>query len=198
MNMNRNHRNLCASEEWGDYLRDELVPWTLGDRALGGSVLELGPGPGLTTELLRSRARRLTAVEADGDAAAALERRFAGTNVTVVHADGTDMPFRSGRFSSAVALTMLHHVPSTRAQDALFAEVRRVLRPEGWFLGEDSTDDPGFRAFHRGDVCVPVEPGTLRRRLRAAGFDRIEVERGDHVMRFAARRPGGSDRKEGT
>ena len=50
--MNRNHRRLCASDEWGEYIRDELMPWVIGDRALGGSVLEIGPGPGLTTDLL--------------------------------------------------------------------------------------------------------------------------------------------------
>jgi SAM-dependent methyltransferase len=186
--VNRSHRDLCASDGWRDYIRDELLPWVLGGRGLGGSVLELGPGPGVTTELLRSRARRLTTVESDPGAALALERRFADTNVTVVHADAADMPFRGGRFTSAIALTMLHHVPSASAQDALFAEVRRVLRPGSWFLGEDSTDDPGFRAFHRGDVCVPVEPATLAARLRGAGFDEADVELGDHVVRFAARR----------
>jgi len=186
--MNTNHRNLCDSDRWAEYIRDEVLPWVLGDRPLGGSLLELGPGPGRTTTLLRTRVRRLTAVESDGTAVRTLKRRFRATNVTVVQGSGDDLPFRRGRFSSAVALTMLHHVPTTSAQDALFAEVCRVLRPGGWFLGEDSTDDPGFRGFHRGDVCNPVDPATLAPRLRASGFDEAEVELGDHIVRFAARR----------
>lgn len=185
--MNSEHRQLCASGEWGEYLRDEVVPWTLGERRLGDSVLELGPGPGLSTELLRLRVPRLTAVENDPAAAGSLAARFYGTNVSVVGADAIEMPFRAGRFSSAIAFTMLHHVPSVGAQDALFEEAARVLRPGGWFLAADSLDDPGFREFHRGDVCVPVDPDTLAPRLRAAGLTDVDIERGDGVFRVAAR-----------
>jgi SAM-dependent methyltransferase len=189
--MNRGHRELCASERWGTHIRDTLVPWVLGDRPLGGSVLEIGPGPGLTTDVLRSRTRRVTAVEADGAAAETLRRRMTGTNVTVVHADATALPFRSSRFSAGVAMTMLHHVPSPEAQDRLLAEACRVLRPGAWMLGVDSLDSRGFRDFHRGDVCVPVPPETLAARLRDAGFVDVDVVRGDEAVRFAARRPSG-------
>lgn len=187
--MNSGHRELCASERWGRHIRETLVPWVLDDRSLGGSVLEIGPGPGLTTDVLRSRTRRVTVVEADRAAARRLDRRLAGANVTVVNADATAMPFRGGRFSAAVAMTMLHHVPTTEAQDALLAETCRVLQPGAWMLGVDSLDSPGFRDFHRGDVCVPVDPGTLARRLVDAGFVDVEVEVGEEAVRFAARRP---------
>ncbi len=187
--MNRGHRELCASERWGKHIRETLVPWVLGDRPLGGSVLEIGPGPGLTTDVLRPLTRKVTAVEADGAAARRLAGRLAGTNVTVVNADATAMPFRSGRFSAGVAMTMLHHVPTVAAQDALLTEACRVLRPGAWMLGVDSLDSPGFRDFHRGDVCVPVDPGTLGRRLVDAGFVDVDVEVGDEAVRFAARRP---------
>jgi hypothetical protein len=70
----------------------------------------------------------------------------------------------------------------------LLAEGCRVLRPGGWLLGEDSLDDPGFREFHEGDVCVPVDPDTLGTRLLAAGFADVEVEQTDAVFRFAAMR----------
>jgi SAM-dependent methyltransferase len=186
--MNRGHRNLCASERWGDHIRDTLMPWVLGERVLGGSVLEIGPGPGLTTDLLRPRTRRLTAVESDRGVANALGQRLAGTNVTVINADAAAMPFRSGRFSAAIAMTMLHHVPSPEAQDALLTEACRVLRPGAWLLGVDSLDSPGFRDFHRGDVCVPVDPDTLGARLLDAGFVDVDVARGDDAVRFAARR----------
>jgi SAM-dependent methyltransferase len=187
--MNSDHRVFCASPEWGDYLRDELLPWVLGDRTLGDSALEVGPGPGLTSELLRPLTGRLTTVEADEETADALVKRFADTNVTVVHADAVRMPFSEATFSAAIALTMLHHVPSAAAQDAVLAEIRRVLRTDCWLLGEDSTDDPDFREFHLGDVCVPVDPATLGARLEAAGFVDPEIELGDHVVRFAAKRP---------
>ena len=185
--MNQGHRELCASEDWFGYLRDELVPWMLGDRDLGKRALEIGPGPGRSTDLLRSRSASLTAVEPDPAAAAALAGRFIGTNVVVLEADAADLPFDDGRFTGAVAMTMLHHVPTEAAQDALLAEACRVLRPVGWFIGVDSLDDPGFRDFHAGDVCLPVDPDAFEPRLRAAGFEEIEIERGDGAFRFAAR-----------
>ena len=187
--MNRNHRELCASDGWGEYIRDDLLPWVLGERPLGGSVLEIGPGPGLSTDLLRSRTRRLTAIESDRRAAASLERRLAGTNVTVVDADATDMPFRRGRFTASVAMTMLHHVPTVQLQDALLAEACRVLRPGGWLMGVDSLDNAGWREFHEGDVCVPVDPETFEPRLLAVGFAEVEVEQREEAFRFAGRRP---------
>jgi SAM-dependent methyltransferase len=187
--MNRGHRELCASKRWGRYIREELVPWVIADKPLGGSVLEIGPGPGLMTDVLRSRTRKVTAVEADGAAARSLGRRLAGTNVTVINADATSTPFRGGRFSAAIAMTMLHHVPTVEAQDALLAETCRVLRPGAWFLGVDSLDSPGFRGFHRGDVCNPVDPGTLGLRLAKAGFVDVDVAVGEDAVRFAARRP---------
>jgi SAM-dependent methyltransferase len=187
--MNNGHRRLCSSARWGRHIRVDLVPWVVGERALGGSVLEIGPGPGLTTDVLRSRTRRITAVEADDKAATRLQRRLTGANVTVVHADAVAMPFRSGRFTAAAAMTMLHHVPTVAAQDALLAEARRVLRPGAWLLGVDSLDSPGFRAFHTGDVCVPIDPATFGSRLSDAGFVDVEVELGDGAVRFAGRVP---------
>ncbi|HEV8402519.1 MAG TPA: class I SAM-dependent methyltransferase [Candidatus Limnocylindrales bacterium] len=195
--MNRGHRELCASKRWGRHIRETLVPWVIGERPLGGSVLEIGPGPGLTTDVIRSRTRMVTAIETDDAAATRLARRLTGTNVTVVNADATAMPFRGGRFSAAVAMTMLHHVPSPEAQDALLAEACRVLRPGAWLLGVDSLDSPGFRGFHRGDVCVPVDPPTLGRRLADAGFTDVEVEVGEEAVRFAARRPQATIRTRG-
>jgi hypothetical protein len=63
--VNSEHRRLCASDEWAQYLREKIVPWTLGEHELGGMVLELGSGSGRSTELLRLRFRRLAVVEND-------------------------------------------------------------------------------------------------------------------------------------
>ena len=63
--MNSEHLRLCSSAEWGKNVADVLFPWVLGERDLGADVLEVGPGPGLTTDLLRQRVDKLTAVEID-------------------------------------------------------------------------------------------------------------------------------------
>jgi SAM-dependent methyltransferase len=154
---------------------------------LGDDVLEIGPGPGVTTELLRGRTRRLTALEVDAAAAAALQQRLNGSGVYVVHGDGAAIPFADGSFSGVVAFTMLHHVPTTALQDRLLAEARRVLRPGGVFAGFDGVGSFLFRLIHLGDTYTPVNPDTLGERLKAAGFADVAVERGRARFRFRAR-----------
>jgi ubiquinone/menaquinone biosynthesis C-methylase UbiE len=191
--MNKRHLELCASAEWAETVEREILPWALSGRELGDEVLEVGPGPGLTTDLLRRRVRQLTVVEVDPVLAIALAARLSGYNVGVVHADGATLPFQAGRFSAATCFTMLHHVPSPEHQDRLLAELRRVLHPGGLLVGVDSIDRPEWRELHAGDVCIPVDPATLADRLRAAGLVEVEVERESpepaRRFRFAARAP---------
>jgi SAM-dependent methyltransferase len=128
-------------------------------------------------------------VEIDTDLHASLAARFAGTNVEVLREDATRTSLETDRFSGAVCLSMLHHVPSIEKQDALLAEAFRVLRPGGVFVGEDSLDDPELRALHHDDVYVPVDPGTLAGRLSAAGFVEVEVATDQYAVRFRVCKP---------
>jgi SAM-dependent methyltransferase len=185
--MNFIHRRLCRSDAWRGFVHGKLLPWVLKDVALGDDVLEVGPGPGVTTEVLRTRAARLTAVEIDDRLAAALTDRMRGTNVTVVHGDATALPFPDGSFSGAVAFTMLHHVPSAALQDRLLREVRRVLRPGAVFAGSDSVTSFGFRILHVRDTNVTVPPDSFADRLRASGFADAHVKVGAGSFRFVAR-----------
>jgi SAM-dependent methyltransferase len=158
---------------------------------LGEDVLELGPGHGITTDLLRLRIPRITALEIDATMAKALASRFRGSNVTVVEGDAAAMPFDDGRFSGAISLHMLHHVHSIDLQNRVFQEVRRVLRPGAVFVGIDSLglDSIWMRLIHIGDTLVPVNAYTLPSRLQAAGFRENTVDTNPHAFRFHARRP---------
>jgi SAM-dependent methyltransferase len=98
------------------------------------------------------------------------------------------MPFRDASFSGAVAFTMLHHVPSAALQDAVLADVCRVLRPGGTFVGSDSLWSPMFQMFHWFDTMVAVDPNTFGQRLEAAGFTAVSIEMGERSFRFVARR----------
>lgn len=185
--MNRYHRYYCASPKWARRVSGELLPWALRGVDLGDDPLEIGPGLGVTTRLLTQRVPRLTALEIDEGFATDLRREFAGRDgaVEIVSGDGTRMPFPDNRFSAAVCFTMLHHVPSAEAQDRLFAEAYRVLRPGGVFAGSDSQPSLRFRAIHLFDTMVVVDPETLPQRLAAAGFTGVEVER-RRSLRFKA------------
>ena len=187
--MNRLHRWYCRSTFWKQHLARELLPWAMGGLDLGQDLLEVGPGPGLTTEILRQHFRRVTSLEIDPRLATALGHRMQGTNVRVVEGDAAAVPFKDGSFSGAVAFTMLHHVSSPVMQDRLLAEVCRVLRPGGSFVGSDSLWSRLFQMFHWFDTMVVVDPNTLGTRLKAAGFDEVSIEVGVRAFRFAARRP---------
>ena len=94
------------------------------------------------------------------------------------------MPFADASFDVVACFTMLHHVPSAGAQNRLFAEVARVLRPGGVFVGTDSIGRGiGFWLLHIGDTKVLIPPAGLPGRLSDAGFRDVA---GQHGRRRAA------------
>jgi len=187
--MNRFHKWYCRSGHWKRKMQDEILPWTLRDIELRDSVLEIGPGPGMTTDWLRNRVKNIECLEIDPALATSLGHRLLNSNVHVQQGDATAMPYSECLFSAVVSFTMLHHVPSLALQNQLFAEVYRVLRPGGVFAGVDSLPSTLMRMIHLGDTMVAVEPGTLDGRLRSAGFMSIRIELGAGRFRFSARRP---------
>lgn len=184
--VNEEHLALCSSPEWARLVEDDLLPWVLDGHDLGDELLEVGPGPGLTTDILRRLVTHVIAVELDAGLAGQLADRLADTNVEVVQADATRLPFPAGRFAAVACLTMLHHIPTAALQDAALAEMSRVLRPGGVLAGLDGLDTPDRRRVHRGDIFVPLDPGTLAVRLGRAGFAGISVEVRADRLRFAA------------
>jgi len=186
--MNLLHQWLCRSELWRATVQ-QRVPWVVGDTDLGPRVLEIGPGPGLTTDLLRMSVTQLTALEINVKLASALTSRLQGSNVQVVEGDAADMPFGNSEFSSAVSFIMLHHVPSPELQDQVLREVLRVLKPGGFFVGTDSLQNWLMRVIHIGDTFVPVNPDTFGNRLRRVGFEAPELQKNAQAFRFRARRP---------
>ena len=187
--MNLLHRRLCRSDAWADTVRTTILPSVLAGLDLGTDVLELGPGPGRTTEQLLDVAPRLTALELDGAAVRRLRRRLPDPRLTVVEGDATDLPFPDACFDTVLCLTMLHHVPSAAAQDRIFREALRVLRPGGVFAGSDGLLTARLRVIHVCDTLVVVDPATLPARLQNAGFIAADVSTGNQRLRFSAYRP---------
>ncbi len=184
--MNRGHLEFLASPQWTEMLKTDLLPWVDSVGELGDNVIEIGPGPGLTTDLVRPRVARLTAVEVDDDLAPALAHRLAGTNVDVLHADATRTGLSTGAYSTVLCFSMLHHMPSPDTQDRLFAEVGRLLRPGGLFIGVDAIDSDFMREAHVDDTYVPVGVDTLVERFRVAGLEEPVIEPAGYQFRFRA------------
>jgi ubiquinone/menaquinone biosynthesis C-methylase UbiE len=177
--VNEQHRVFCAGEEWRHLVQDTILREALRGVELGDDVIEVGPGPGFTTDVLRTMTARLTAVEIDDALASTLAQRLAGGNVEVVLGDATALEFDSRRFSGAASFHMLHHVPSGALQDRVFAELARVLVPGGVLVAADSGFKESTVAFHEGDTYNPIEPEDLEPRLAAAGFVGVEVRTND-------------------
>jgi SAM-dependent methyltransferase len=188
--MNESHLQFLASPAWAQMLEAELLPWIEAAGDLGDDVLEIGPGPGLTTDLLRRRVQRVTAVEIDPSLGEPLRDRLAGTNVDVIVADATDAGLPDNRFSAAACFSVLHHMPSAKDQDLLFAQLHRVLRPGGIFVGQDSLDLEPIRAAHADDTFTPVDPDRMKDRLTAAGFGGTKTDIVGFHFRFASQKPG--------
>jgi len=184
--MNKAHLVYCGGPEWAEAVKKYVVPGATEGIDLGDHLLEVGPGPGLTTDLLATMVPKMTAVELDEDLAARLAERFAGSHVTVHQGDATATPFADNTFSAAICLTMLHHLPTPADQDRLFVELNRVVRQGGIVMGSDSLDSPEFRSFHVDDICTPVDPALLAGRLEAADFTNVRVAPNPHAVRFWA------------
>jgi SAM-dependent methyltransferase len=185
MAMNLCHRLCCSSNRYFEAVESGLLPWVLADVDLGDSVLEIGPGYGANIRVLIDKAPHYTAVEIDQPLAERLKASY-GDRARIIHGDGTATGLPAEAFSGVVCFTMLHHIPTPELQDQLFAEAFRVLRPGGAFAGSDSADSRLFRLLHFRDTCNPVSTQTLSQRLRAAGFDDVDVESKGHRLRWRA------------
>jgi ubiquinone/menaquinone biosynthesis C-methylase UbiE len=187
--VNENHAKLMPSPEWAAYIQDEVLPQATAGVELGTELLELGPGPGASTDWLRHRVSRLVAVEHEEEAVTRLVERFEGTNVEVVSGDAAALEYPDASFDTVATCTMLHHIPTRAHQDRVLAEAFRVLRPGGVFFGSDSLPSDGLHHFHEGDTYNPVEPAAFLTRLQSAGFAEITLHVSHHLI-FAARKEG--------
>jgi SAM-dependent methyltransferase len=173
--VNAFHLQFCASPEWRQIVEETILPRALGDVDLGPHAIEIGPGPGFTTDVLMARVAHLTAVELDDDLFDALAARLAGTNVDVVKGNATALAFPDDRFSGAASFNMLHHVETDDEQRQVLAELARVVEPGGTLVAADGIENDATRAFHEDDIYNPIDPDDLRRWLVAAGFSAIDV-----------------------
>lgn len=185
--MSKVERAFCCGAMWRTTTRTvlDMLPT---DR-LGERLLEIGSGSGAIAEGL-STARpglAITATDLDPVMVDAAARRLENNpHVTVQSADATRLPFADGAFDSVVSCLMLHHVIEW---EAAVAEIARVLKPGGVFVGYDLTRTPVATAVHRVDrspfrLVNPHELAAegLRHGLRIDTGTKVF----GHVMQFSA------------
>jgi len=184
--MNRFENWFCGSAIWRKITERQILPWLLAGYKLGDNVLELGAGPGATTEELRRRSARVTSLEYDHRFAAKLRAHFSNTNVGVLQGDAASLPFPDGAFSSVIAVLVLHHLKSQEQQEKAFAEIHRVLQPGGAFLAVEIGDGWLQRFGHIKSTFVPVAPASVFARLTSLGFSQIVIDMKGTAFRICA------------
>jgi SAM-dependent methyltransferase len=95
----------------------------------GEHILDLGCGDGQLTLRVAATGAAVEGVDASAEMATAARAR--GVEVAVAAAE--ELPYGDGAFDAVFSNAALHWV---RDQDAMMAEVKRVLKPDGRFVAE--------------------------------------------------------------
>lgn len=162
-----------------EWVRYEREPWrvlrrTLRERflrrhlgRLAGTVLELGPGPGRFTPMVRARPRRsVVAVDISREALRAARRRVRpAASLAPVHwvqAAGERLPIRSRAVEGVVAFGNIVSLASVDGS-VLLGELARVTRPRGRLLVDFPTPVGATQEFFYLAARRHFLPRVLRR-----------------------------------
>src|SRR3954471_107512 len=154
-------------------LRFARTMWVYDNVREGSSLLDLGCGAGLLA-LLKRKGVALTGVDLSDECVAAARRN--GYDETVRGALDS-LPFKDAAFDYVVSLDVIGHIPAEQ-KDAVLAEIKRVLRPDGVTMhGIECTDRDARRAYEE------MKPEELRRFIAIDGHVGLEEEQ-EHAARF--------------
>jgi len=139
----------------------------------GRRILDLGCGLGYGAEVLAPLAREVVALDRDRDA---LRHARVGRTHALgpfVLADATRLPFRDASFDVVIAYELIEHLND---QEALLAEIRRVLPPAGLLLISSPDKDVYSGKLGQRNPFHPKEL-TTEELLRVLGphFERVAV-----------------------
>lgn len=150
------------------------------DLSSSDNVLDIGCGPGAAVRLAATLATSVVGVDASSPMIAIAKKRSSSfTNASFTTSPAESLPFDAENFSVVWTIQSWHHWNDPAKA---FAEIRRVLRPEGRFIiiekattGEHGIDQAGAEA--------------LAASLAAAGLTEPKVELISKHLIVSARRP---------
>ena len=155
-------------------IRFARTMWVYDNVRAGSAVLDLGCGAGMLA-LLKHKGVTLTGVDLSDECARAVRRNGYDVGVSAAL---THLPFPDHSFDYVVSLDVLGHV-AFEEKDAVLAEIRRVLRPEGVTMhGIECTDPNAVKRFEE------MSEEELRRFVEIDGHVGLEEEQ-QHAARFA-------------
>jgi arsenite methyltransferase len=155
----------------------------------GDRILDVGCGPGFyVSELLETVGPEgfVTGVDGSKPMLAISAKRCEGhSNVAFHEGDATALPVEDASFDRALSVQVLEYVADI---PAALAELHRVLRPGGrvllwdvdWATVSWHSEDPArmerFLKAWDEHLTDPSLPRTLAPRMRAAGFEDVELQ----------------------
>lgn len=140
----------------------------------GDTVVEIGPGRGALTDILKARAGKVVAVEYDRALAAMLRERYARSNVTIVEADVLSLDLHQ---TAGGPFLLAGNVPYYITTPILFQALQRPRAERSVFLvqkevAERMSAAPGgktygalsvnLQALATAELIMRVPPGAFR------------------------------------
>ena len=141
----------------------------------GVRLLEIGSGTGAMLQTLLDEGAEAQGVELRQDLIDQARHHFGPLPLERV--DGTSLPFADGSFDVVASFDVFEHIPDS---DAHLQEVRRVLKPAGWYVIQTPNrytnvvfETIRWRSFtrFRDDHCSLHSMKELKARLRKHGFE---------------------------
>jgi SAM-dependent methyltransferase len=141
----------------------------------GHRVLEIGSGRGTMLQELRARGIDAIGLETSPDRIAEATALYGP--LPIQQTAGLTLPFADETFDVVLSFDVFEHIADS---DAHLAEVRRVLKPGGWYLLQTPNkwsntvfETIRWRSFTRwrADHCALHTFGQLERRFQRHGFD---------------------------
>jgi ubiquinone/menaquinone biosynthesis C-methylase UbiE len=187
-------KDLAPVDEF--HIRGRQATLELGKRmelSEASHVLDVGSGlGGPARTLAETFGCRVTGIDLTPSfcAAAGVMSEWLGLSdkVRFIQGDACDLQFEAASFDAALTIHVAMNIP---AKDAVYAGVKRVLKPNGVFAVYDVLQGEG------GEVVFPVPwarepsmshlatPGEMRRLLTEAGFDiLVEIDSSDASLAF--------------
>ncbi|MUL39425.1 class I SAM-dependent methyltransferase [Gloeocapsopsis dulcis] len=110
------------------------------------SFLEPGVGTGLNVLPLVKRGYSVTGIDVSEAMLAQFRQKLTGipANLTLIHADASQLPFPDNSFDVVLTVHMLHGIANWKA---FLDDITRVLKPEGVYLNCQWITPPARREF---------------------------------------------------
>lgn len=137
-------------------------------------VLEIGTGSGSLLHTLRRRGMDVVGVDISSERIVEAHARFG--DMSIRQTEGVALPYPDASFDAVLSFDVIEHIPDP---DAHLEEVRRVLKPGGWYLLQTPNkwtnavfETIRWRSFTRWrqDHCSLHSYSQLERRFQRHGF----------------------------